>query len=103
MRFEKIIAWYASQCNGDWEHQHGFKVSTLDNPGLRLQIDLEGTPLQYKAFTAVEIDLDSSTGWLFCEKTPGNTFDGRCDTSMFGYLIDIFLDWAAEGQGRAKK
>jgi len=25
--------WYLEQCNGDWEHEFGIKIETLDNPG----------------------------------------------------------------------
>jgi Immunity protein 53 len=35
--------WYETQCDGDWEHQHGLKIDTLDNPGWQVQIDLDGT------------------------------------------------------------
>ena len=35
--------WYAEQCNGDWEHEFGIKIETLDNPGWSLEIDLAKT------------------------------------------------------------
>ncbi len=38
-----LQAWYASRCNGDWEHQSGVHISTIDNPGWSLTIDLEET------------------------------------------------------------
>ncbi|MFE2849501.1 Imm53 family immunity protein, partial [Streptomyces scopuliridis] len=25
--------WYTQQCDGDWEHEWGVKIATLDNPG----------------------------------------------------------------------
>ena len=37
--------WYASQCNGDWEHSYGVKIDTLDNPGWILTVDLDETEL----------------------------------------------------------
>jgi hypothetical protein len=36
-------AWYAEQCDGDWEHEFGVKIETLDNPGWLIQVDLPGT------------------------------------------------------------
>lgn len=30
---EKIMGWYASNCNDDWEHRFGVKINTLDNLG----------------------------------------------------------------------
>jgi hypothetical protein len=38
--------WYKSQCNGDWEHDFGVKIETLDNPGWYVIIDLEDTDLE---------------------------------------------------------
>ena len=35
--------WYASNCDGDWEHSFGIKIETLDNPGWVVTVDLEGT------------------------------------------------------------
>ena len=35
--------WYVARCNGDWEHQWGVTIGTLDNPGWTLVIDLNQT------------------------------------------------------------
>ena len=43
---EWIENWYASQCDGDWEHDYGVKINTVDNPGWAVTIDLEGTELE---------------------------------------------------------
>jgi hypothetical protein len=40
-----IQRWYESECNGDWEHQYGVKIDTLDNPGWKVGIDLFKTEL----------------------------------------------------------
>lgn len=34
--------WFAVQCDGVWEHAHGIKIDTLDNPGWTVHVDLEG-------------------------------------------------------------
>jgi hypothetical protein len=38
-----LQGWYAAQCDGDWEHERGVKIETLDNPEWAIRIDLEGT------------------------------------------------------------
>ncbi|MDR6197224.1 hypothetical protein QE357_004336 [Siphonobacter sp. BAB-5404] len=38
--------WYQSQCNGDWEHQYGISINTLDNLGWDLKIDIYNTELE---------------------------------------------------------
>jgi len=47
---EQIQAWYAAQCNGDWEHQYGISIDTLDNPGWCVTIDLTRTSLENVVF-----------------------------------------------------
>ncbi|KMQ59917.1 hypothetical protein ACM39_18325 [Chryseobacterium sp. FH2] len=37
--------WFDSQCNGDWEHNYGIKIETLDNPGWEVTIDLNNTDI----------------------------------------------------------
>jgi hypothetical protein len=41
-----LQSWYREQCDGDWEHQYGVEIGTLDNPGWRLVVDLVGTELE---------------------------------------------------------
>jgi hypothetical protein len=38
--------WYAAMSDGDWEHELGISIETIDNPGWVVSIDLEGTPLE---------------------------------------------------------
>ncbi len=92
--FGRLIDWYLSQCNGDWEHQHGFTVSSLDNPALRLKVDLNGTYLENVDFDSLEKNIETESEWLFCKKSTNNVFDGCCAPKLFGNLIDVFLDWA---------
>jgi len=40
-----LTRWYATECNGDWEHQSGIRITTIDNPGWNVNINLYGTLL----------------------------------------------------------
>jgi hypothetical protein len=42
---QRLQHWFIANCNGDWEHQSGIAISTLDNPGWSIDIDVEGTAL----------------------------------------------------------
>lgn len=52
---KRLQDWYASQCNGDWEHTYGISLSTLDNPGWSLKVDLTNTYLSDRRFDEVNI------------------------------------------------
>lgn len=63
--FAWLIEWYDSQCDGDWEHENGIQINTLDNPGWVLKVGLNETELQNKTFKKIKIDR-SDTDWLCC-------------------------------------
>ena len=48
--------WYADRCNGDWEHQWGVKIGTLDNPGWTLDIDLNQTKAENRQLEHTKIE-----------------------------------------------
>lgn len=43
MSFSALERWYASQCNGEWEHSYGVWIDSLDNPGWQVRISLRET------------------------------------------------------------
>jgi hypothetical protein len=57
--------WYRRQANGEWEHEFGIKLSTLDNPGWDLRLDLAGTELQDATFERISIDR-TDDDWIDC-------------------------------------
>ena len=36
--------WYRSQCDGEWEHDKGVRIDTLDNPGWSVKVDIGMIP-----------------------------------------------------------
>jgi len=45
-----IQNWFHQHCDGDWEHNENINIHTIDNPGWRLTIDLEGTSCENNFF-----------------------------------------------------
>ncbi len=87
----RIMAWYESNCNDDWEHSYGIKIDTLDNPGWVLYVDLSETELEKKIFQ--EIDLQrSETDWVYCTITDC-MFKGAGGVNNLEELLLIFLEW----------
>lgn len=89
-----LINWYASNCNGDWEHTYGVKIDTLDNPGWTLQIDLLETSLSEKSFSVIQIERNESD-WIFCTVENG-IFKGSGGLYNLEELISIFLSWVGK-------
>lgn len=67
----QIENWYAANCDGDWEHQGGLDISTLDNPGWRVQLDLDTIEHRFDETVAsldrsvADDDVTSGPDWIF--------------------------------------
>lgn len=96
-RFIQLQSWYASHCNGEWEHSFGVKIDSLDNPGWWVKIDLTGTKLEDAAFRPL-LERRSEADWLDC-KVKDKIFDGAGDPSKLEEILAIFLDWAGHHEG----
>jgi Immunity protein 53 len=86
---ELIQAWYVAQCDGDWEHQYGVSIDTLDNPGWCVTIDLSGTGLENIGFQTYN-ENKGEGDWIFCEVS-GDKFIGRGDPGKLQTILEIFV------------
>jgi Immunity protein 53 len=89
----RLQDWYVAHCDGDWEHTYGVKITTLDNPGWQLIIDLEETELANKLFGAIERERDERD-WVHC-RVRESKFEGAGGPRNLLELIAVFLEWAA--------
>lgn len=87
----RLEEWFLQQCNDDWEHQYVIKVTTLDNPGWCLEVDLRGTPQSTKAYESIRLER-SESDWIHCRVQEGR-FEGFCGPRNLRETIEIFLDW----------
>lgn len=87
-----IQKWYASNCDGEWEHSFGVVIDTLDNPGWSVTVDLVDTNLEGKNFEIIQHEL-SEERWVHCSVSE-NKFRGAGDETKLEEILKIFLDWA---------
>ena len=85
----RLQNWYHSNCNGDWEHNYGISIETLDNPGWTIKIELTNTNLEDLNYEKrIENgDLD----WFFI-KANEKVFEASGDPQKLTTIITIFLD-----------
>jgi hypothetical protein len=88
--------WYHSNCNGDWEHQFGIKIDTLDNPGWSIDINIEETNLQNILFEPIKIKR-SEKDWVFIELA-NMKIQGRCGSLNLIEMLEIFQNWVVSNQ-----
>lgn len=87
----ELQSWYAAQCNRDWEHERGIEIGTLDNPGWRLTINLEGTTLEHVPFSEAS-NLEPEVDWFRCWIQDGK-FQAAGGPFMLERMLRIFVDW----------
>ena len=98
---QQLQAWYASQCDGDWEHEYGIKIENVDNPGWSVSIPLAGTELESCGYETVS-DMTPPTEWLHCrvsESAEGRRWEGSGGPLMLSQILRRFLDWASAQKG----
>lgn len=88
---DELMSWYASHCDGDWEHSYGVRIDTLDNPGWTVEIDLARTELEAKHFSKISEDF-GDLGWTQIEIKDG-VWSAACDHRGLTRVLRIFLDW----------
>lgn len=80
--------WYATQCNGEWEHSYGVKIDTLDNPGWEITIDLNDTSLAGHEMINMKVNR-SENDWFNC-KVVDNKFIGYGGIKNLSDMIICF-------------
>ena len=86
---KSLMEWYRSQCDGDWEHQHGVQIGTLDNPGWSLDVDLAETPQAGRSIAKKMIER-SKDDWVFFE-VKDDIFHARGGPLNLEEMISSFL------------
>jgi len=88
-----IQNWYYKHCDGDWEHEYGVKIDTLDNPGWAVDIDLVDTDLESASFERIEVER-SEQDWVHCS-VQEQIFRGRGGPKNLEDILEIFRQWAS--------
>jgi len=90
--FERLVKWYREQCNGDWEHQNGIHLETLDNPGWSLDVNLAETSLAGRTVPLTKVER-TEDDWVFYE-VKGDVFSGNCGPENLIEMVGLFLTFA---------
>ncbi|MEM9340356.1 MAG: Imm53 family immunity protein [Bacteroidota bacterium] len=92
---DHISKWFASQCDGDWEHESCIKINTIDNPGWSISIDIRNTSLE-----GLEVSHEKSTSDLdwFKASSNGLVFSAFCGVENLTDVLNFFMsDVATRG------
>lgn len=90
---KRLQEWYVSHCDVGWEHTYGISITTLDNPGWRLKVDLTDTELVDRTFDEAIFEGKDKNDWYQC-RVKNDDFEGHCGPTRLSEVIAIFLNWA---------
>ncbi|HEM7879464.1 immunity 53 family protein [Burkholderia contaminans] len=97
----ELQRWYASRCDGVWEHAHGIEIATLDNPGWKVK--LTGTSSGKAIDLAIERD---ESDWLSVRATQAE-FAGYGGPGNLPELLALAVEWidgsATNDEGRCDR
>jgi hypothetical protein len=93
-----LQSWYQSQCDGDWEHEFGIRIETLDNPGWHIEIDLTGTDTEGRTLPKTDMWKSPDGRWLWLSSN-GEKFEASCDPISMDHAILRFKE-LVEGGGK---
>lgn len=94
---------YLEQCDLDewscWQDFNGIRITTLDNPGWYVKIDLDETDLENKVFKDVKIER-TEHDWVHCKvafedknKDENRRFIGAGGSTNLEEILEIFRKW----------
>ncbi|WP_046729438.1 immunity 53 family protein [Streptomyces humi] len=86
--------WYAAQCDGDWEHEWGVTIGTLDNPGWTVKISLEETDLADREYPRQQVTRGEQD-WVMAW-TSEKEFRIACGPGNLTEALTLFRAWVAE-------
>ena len=92
-----LMRWFAAHCDGDWEHDLGIRIETLDNPGWALDVRIEDTELSGLVTDWHRTD-DSATEWVHWRST-GMAFEARCGPQDLGRALAAFQSFVESRRG----
>jgi hypothetical protein len=104
--FRWLERWYQSRCDGEWEHDHGVTIQSLDNPGWLVTIELQHLVSAQRANDRVlavvgepPSDANGNLGgviWMECKIESGK-FVGAGDPTQLRAILAQFRSLVESG------
>lgn len=93
---EWLQKWYRDHCDGEWEHQYGLSIGTLDNPGWSVKIDLSYAELKglKVPYTLHENSDDDWYGY----SVENDVFNGAGDPDKLIKILEVFKELSIKKQ-----
>lgn len=78
-------------CDGSWEHEHGFTITNIDNPGWDFRFELIDTDIENITFEEILVPI-SDTDWYHC-RIKDKVFEGWGGAKNLTDIVTAFKEW----------
>jgi hypothetical protein len=92
-----LMQLFASLCDGEWERDHGFDISTVSNPGWKIELDLRDSIYEKLTFEAEFVDAESDDTWVIVSCAAGQ-MRGSCAPLQLAGLVNLIREKLATAQ-----
>ena len=93
--FQYLASWYHQHCDGEREHSYGIAIDTLDNPGWKICIDLQDTPLEGRTLSPPVKVEESEERWLHVH-VENQRFVAFCGPESLPRALEVFRQWSSQ-------
>jgi hypothetical protein len=93
-----LSEWFNYHCDNNWEHEYGYRICNMDNPGVLVEIDLIETNQEDLELEEISIVKDEDDDW-FRYKIENQKFIGMGDPSKLKVLLTTFKKIVEENGG----
>ena len=87
---EWIQNYFKNNSDGDWEHSSGIQITTLDNPGWDVEIDISNTSLANFKLDWI-LNENGKQDW-YGVKIENQKFNASGDAGKLKFLLGLFKD-----------
>ena len=92
-----IENWFKNNCDGTWEKGFGIQITSTNNPGWELEIDLSNTSLANITIDWI-LNEKSSEDW-YGVKIDNQKFSATGDAGKLNFLFEIFKETIEKMEG----
>ncbi|WP_027066061.1 MULTISPECIES: immunity 53 family protein [Maribacter] len=85
-----IQDWFKENCDGDWEHGEVIQITTIDNPGWEVEIDISNTSIASMNLDWI-LNETSKQDW-YGVKIADQKFTAAGDIGKLKFLLGLFKE-----------
>lgn len=92
MDISELVRWHTEKCDGDWEHQGGIAIGTLDNPGWSITIEYDTFVTAFDESVSVNDNWVADDDFIFYKFDAGqNRLTVMCSAHRLSEALEFVI------------